>query len=159
MLLTGTIPQDTKTLTLNKEHKNFTETDTIIPSGTTVQGECKSVEGLRRGEPFTYRIFVTQEGQIIYQNKITNLMPVTEIKLGADNSQTPTVVNFVPTETFSKVKLMGVVLGGLAGFAYAKYKKHDLKNSAMFIGIGAAAGFATAYVIDTKKKTVVNPSK
>lgn len=159
MKLTGVLIEDTKTLIPNKEHKNFTETEITLPGGTEVIGELKEIKGKRRGEDFLYRVFSTDEGHIIFQNKINNLMPVTEVKLNADAQTTPTLVNLKPSETFSKVKTMGIVIGGLAGFAYAKYKKHDLKKSAMYIGIGAVVGFATAYVIDTQKKTIITPSK
>jgi hypothetical protein len=159
MKVSGIVIEETKTLVPNKEHKNFTESDTIVPKGTKVDGELKSIEGLRKGEKFIYRVFVTNDGQIIFQNKINNLMPVTEVKLGADASTTPTMVNLKPAEIFNKMRFAGVVVGGLSGFAYAKYRKHDLRKSAMYIGIGALVGFGVAYVIDTRKKAVVTPSK
>jgi hypothetical protein len=159
MQLRGTLSEDTKTLIANKEHKNFTETEDTLPGGTEVIGELQSIKGKRRGEDFVYRVFVTEDGHIIFQNKINNLMPVTEVTLSADAMPSPTLVNLTPSELFTKAKTMGIVIGGLAGFAYAKYKKHDLKKSAMYIGIGAVVGFATAYVIDTQKKTIITPSK
>jgi hypothetical protein len=54
---------------------------------------------------------------------------------------------------------MGIVLGGIAGFAYSKYKGHDMKKVAMFIGVGTISGYALAYVIDRNRKATVTPSK
>jgi hypothetical protein len=159
MLIKGVIAENTKNLIPNPLHKNFTEGDVVIEEGTLVEGVYKDVEGLRRGEPFTYRLFFIKDGPIIYQNKIKNTMPVTEVMLGADQSQSSTLVNLKPAEIFTKMKLAGVVIGGISGFAYAKYKKHDMKKSAMYIGVGALVGFAAAYVLDTKKKATVTPSK
>ena len=159
MLIKGVVTEDIKNLIPNNLHKNFTEGDVVIAKGTVVEGTYKDVEGLRRGEPFTYRLFFIKDGPIIYQNKITNTMPVTEVMLGADQSRSATLVNLKPAEIFTKMKVAGIVIGGISGFAYAKYKKHDMKKSAMYIGIGALVGFAAAYVIDNKKKATVTPSK
>ena len=159
MKIQAVITEDTKTLTPNKEHKNFTETTTIIPKGTKVEGEMKSIQGKRKGEDFLYRVFFTNDGHIIFQNKISNIMPTTEVTLGTDASTTPKLVNLKPAELFNKLKFAGAVIGGISGFAYAKYKKNDMRKSAMYIGAGAVIGYAVAYVIDTRKKAVVNPSK
>ena len=35
--------ENAKVLVPNKEHKNFTETNEIVPQGTTVKGEFKSM--------------------------------------------------------------------------------------------------------------------
>ena len=83
----------------------------------------------------------------------------TEVTLGADAQTSPTSVNLKPAETFSKMKLRGVVIGGIVGFAYAKYKKQDLKKVAMYIGLGAALGYGIEYLIDTRKNIIVKPSK
>ena len=61
--------EDAKVLVPNKEHQNFTATDLVIPSGTTLKGEVKYVDGMRRGEPFKYKLFKTENSQFIYLNK------------------------------------------------------------------------------------------
>lgn len=152
------VNKDSKVLIANNEHKNFTETDEIIEEGTVLNGNAINVKGLRRGEDFTYRLFVTPKNEILYLNNITP-METTEVMLGADDSVSSTRVNLVPAETFSKVKTIGLIAGGLAGFAYAKYKKHDMKRVAMWIGVGALVGYATAYVVDRNKAINVTPSK
>jgi hypothetical protein len=40
MKVSGIVIEDTKTLVPNKEHKNFTESDTIVPKGTKVDGRA-----------------------------------------------------------------------------------------------------------------------
>jgi hypothetical protein len=95
---------------------------------------------------------------MLYLNNITP-METTEVMLGADDSVSSTKVNLIPAETFSRVKTIGIVAGGLAGFVYAKYKKQDMKKVAMFIGLGALIGYATAFVVDTNKAINVTPSK
>lgn len=152
------VNKDSKILIANNEHKNFTETDQILEEGTILNGNAINVKGLRRGEPFTYRLFITPKKEILYLNNITP-MNTTEVMLGADESVSSTKVNLIPAETFSRVKTIGLVAGALAGFAYAKYKKHDMKKVAMWIGAGALVGYATAYVIDRNKAIDVTPSK
>lgn len=152
------VNKDSKLLIANNEHKNFTEIDEIIEEGTILNGNAINVKGLRRGEPFTYRLFVTPKNEILYLNNITP-METTEVTLGADSSVSPTRVNLIPAETFNRVKTIGLVAGGIAGFAYAKYKKHDMKRVAMYIGVGALVGYVAAYVFDTNKSINVTPSK
>jgi len=152
------VNKDAKVLIPNMDHKNFTETDKIIPEGTTLQGEFRNVQGLRRGKPFTYRLFIDKDGTILFQNNITQ-MTTTEVTLGADSSRTATTVNLRPAEMFNRTKTMGLVLGAVAGFAYAKYKKHDMKKSIKFLAIGAIAGYLGGYVVDANKKVTITQSK
>lgn len=152
------VNKDSKILIANNEHKNFTETDQILEEGTILNGNAINVKGLRRGEPFTYRLFITPKKEILYLNNITP-MNTTEVMLGADESVSSTKVNLIPAETFSRVKTIGLVAGALAGFAYAKYKKQDMKKVAMWIGAGALVGYAAAYVIDRNRTIDVTPSK
>lgn len=152
------VNKDSKFLVANSEHKNFTESGEVVEQGTILNGEEKNVLGKRRGEPFSYRLFITKDGKIIYLKNVTP-METTEVTLGADSSVTPTKINLIPAETFNKVKTTGLVLGGIAGFAYAKYKKHDMKKVAMFIGVGAVVGYFAGYIVDKKRKATVTPSK
>ena len=154
----GLLIKDAQVLIPNAEHKNFTTNNLLIPKGNIVQGKPKTIEGLRRGEPFTYKLFFTDKNQIIYLNTIKP-MEMTEVTLGADAGQTATRVNMIPAEAYSKAKMRGLIIGGIAGFAWAKYKKHDMKKAAMFIGIGAVAGYVAGMLIDRKNKVIVKPSK
>lgn len=142
----------------NKEHKNFTESNEFIEKNSLLDGNAININGLRRGKPFTYRLFVTKNNDIIYLNKIKP-MKATEVTLGADSTVTPTKVDLIPAEAYTKNKFTGLVVGGLAGFAWAKYKKHDMKKAAMYIGIGAVAGYVTGMLLDRRNKIIVKPSK
>lgn len=151
--------QDSKILIPNKEHKNFVETNSIIPKGTEISGDVKVIEGMRRGAPFTYRLFETDNKELLFLKNIEPMMNTREITLGADGQTTPTIVDLLPAESFNRTKKMGLVIGAIAGFGYAKYKKHDMKKVAMYIGVGAVAGYLGAYIFDWSKKVVVTPSK
>jgi len=149
--------ENAKVLLPNKEHKNFTETDVVIPKDTIVDGEQKMIEGLRRGEPFTYRLFVTNDNKILYLNKVEPM--ATEIMLGVDETKTPTTINLIPAETFSKVKMIGIVAGGVIGYAYAKSKKMDSRKAVYASAIGAIIGYASGYIVDRRRAITVKPSK
>ena len=150
--------KDANVLVPNKEHKNFTDSGIVIPSGTQLNGEEVQIKGMRRGEDFTYKLFLTKDNQLIYLNKIKP-MPVTEVLLGANGSQSGVEVNLIPAETFSTVKLVSVLVGAGAGYYYAKYKKHDMNKTLMYAGIGAVLGYGAGYIVDTNKKIIVTPSK
>ena len=151
------IKEDAKILIPNPDHKNFTESDLVIPSGKLVHGTYVAINGLRRGKPFTYKLFKTEDNQLIFKNK-TDIMN-TEVTLGADATTTPTMVNLLPSEKNNKHKFYGAIAGGILGFIYAKYRKHDLKKSAMYIGVGAALGLGVGYYMDKNKKVQITPSK
>lgn len=157
-MIEATIKKDTKVLAPNKEHQNFTETDVILKAGEKVTGDFKDIKGLRRGVPFTYKMFITDEKQIIYQKNVEP-MQTTEVTLGADAQVSETKVDMKPAEKFSKAKLAGVVLGAGAGYALARRKKLSGKKMALYIGLGAAVGFGVAYLYDKNKKVVVKQSK
>lgn len=153
-----TVNKDTKFLIANSDHKNFTETDEVVESGRILEGNNRNIQGLRRGKPFMYRVFVTTDNKILYQNNITP-MKATEVMLGADDSRTTTTVNLRPAEAFNRVRTYGIVIGAVAGFAYAKYKKHDMKKVAMFMALGSLAGYAGGYLVDTNRKATITQSK
>jgi hypothetical protein len=151
------VNKDSKYLIPNQEHRNFTESNDYVGEGNLLRGNFANIEGLRRGEPFTYKLFITEDKNILYQN---NVQPMeTEVTLGADSQTTDTIINLVPGETFNKVKTAGLVLGALAGFAYCKYKKCDTRKTVMYIFAGAALGYASAYVVDRNRKGTVIASK
>lgn len=152
------VKNDAQILVPNAEHSNFTFSGKTIEAETILSGNPVEIKGKRRGEPFVYRLFITDDKRIIYQNNIEP-MKATEVTLGADAQVTPVSVNFKPAEKFSKTKTTGIVIGGIIGFAYAKYKKHDLKKVAMYIAIGSALGYAAGYVIDRNKAVTVSASK
>ncbi len=153
------LTQDANILIPNQEHLNFTESGDVLPKGTIVFGEEKLVEGKRRGEKFTFRLFLTNNKQLIYLKNIKP-MEVTEVTLGADSSKTPTVVT-VPEgkKLFTKNVIIYTLIGAGAGFGFSKYKKHDNKKMAMFTVGGAVVGFAIAKWLEKRKAVTVKPSK
>ena len=101
-----TVIRDSKYLIPNQEHQNFTESNDIVGEGNILKGNYANIEGLRRGEPFTYKLFVTEDKRILYRN---NVQPMeNEVTLGADSQRSSTVVDLIPAETFNKVKTMGM---------------------------------------------------
>ena len=149
----GILQEDVKVLIPNAEHKNFTEGSEVITKGTEVEGNITNVQGLRRGQPFTYRLFTTNKNQIIYLKPIK--MENTEVTLGLDAQPSARKVDFIPAEMYSKLKLIGLGAGGFAGYYYGHKKGAAGKKLAMYIGIGAIAGYVTAMVIDNHKKATI----
>lgn len=149
--------ENCKVLIPNKEHKNFTETNEVIPVGTELVGELAEIKGKRKGEDFMYRIFTTPDRKIIYPKYLN--METTEVKLGADSAQTATIVNIKPAETFNKAKLIYIAVGAGVGYGFARYKKEEWKKTLMYTVGGAILGFATTYIVDRNRKIDVTPSK
>lgn len=152
------VKADSKVLIANPDHQNFTETTELIEEGTILSGSAAKIQGKKRGADFVYRIFTTDDGRILYLNNIEPMENV-EVKLGADGAQTPTTVNMVNAERFNKLKVGCAVAGAAVGFAVAKYKKKTLKQSLIFIAGGALLGYGAGYLIDSKQKVTVTPSK
>jgi hypothetical protein len=150
--------KDTNYLIANPDHRNFTESSEMVEQDTILKGEPRAIQGLRRGEPFVYRLFITNDGKILYINNVEPMKTV-EVTLGADAQRTPTTVNLIPAESFTKMKTTALVVGGIAGFAWAKYKKHDMKKVAMYIGVGALLGYVAGYVLDQSRDVVITESK
>lgn len=129
---------DTKTLKQNVEHQNFTETKEVIPKGTTLKGKFLQVQGLRRGEPFTYKIFVTDDKKILYQKKVKP-MAVTEVTLGADSGVSPTIINeATPKKNFTKQTTIGALAGAGAGWYFSKKLRGMETNKVLLYTLGGA---------------------
>jgi F0F1-type ATP synthase assembly protein I len=148
----ATVLQTTNVLKQNDEHKNFTATNEVITQGTVITGQPLIVEGLRRGEPFKYRLFVTKEGKIIYQNKIKP-MAVTEVTLGADAQKSATVVDTIPTKkNLTVYTIGGALIGGGLGYYLSKRMANMTKQKMMiFTGIGVVAGFLVGKKMESGK--------
>jgi hypothetical protein len=150
-------------LLFNKNHKNFTESDDYIPDGSEINGEVKIIEGNRRGNPFTYRLFITNDNKIIFLNK-TNYKDMTDVRLGVDGQtkvtmspnpiKTETTINLPGTLNLGKKTIYGGVLGAITGFAYCKYKKHDNQKTMYYTLGGLAIGGVLGYLIESNVITV-----
>jgi hypothetical protein len=152
------VKETAKVLVPNSEHQNFTETKDTIPEGTTLSGSFKSIQGLRRGKPFSYRVFIDKNGQIIYSNKIKT-MKATDVYLGADSSATPTMIDMVPAETFKTSRLVGALAGGVGAFMYSKKKGYDKKKTMKYAVVGGLLGYTAMYIFDKTRSVTIATSK
>lgn len=152
------IIEDSKVLIPNKEHKNFTESDNIIEKGTVINGEPKSIQGLRRGEPFDYKLFLTENKQLIHIKK-TKEMGTTEVALGVDAKQTTILSIPNAKELFTKHTIGGALIGAGAGYYFsAKYKSMDKKSIVIYTVGGAIAGLLSGRYFE-KKQIIVKQNK
>lgn len=153
------VTEDAYVLIPNKEHQNFTQTEKLIGKGTILNGEPKTISGKRRGEPFQYKLFLTNNKEYIHLKK-TKPMTTTEVTLGADASQTPTVVS-VPTgkKLLTPMVIGGTLIGAGAGYYFAKSRNFDAKKRNMAIVGGAVLGFFGAKYFEKRRGIVVKPSK
>lgn len=150
------VQEDAHVLVPNKEHQNFTRTDIVIPAGNTIEGEPKMINGKRRGEPFSYKLFYTTENQYIHLNKIKP-MATTQVYLGADAQTTPTVVDVPLRKLFNTNNIIGGVLGAFAGVYYSK--KFNKGNRNLYAVGGAVAGFLAVRYLVGKRAILVAKSK
>jgi hypothetical protein len=143
--------EDATILIPNLEHKNFTATDLQIPKGTQIEGSVKYINGLRKGQPFQYRLFYTNNDKIIYTNKIKPIkMETTEVKLGAD----ATVVN-VPKQTMDRNLLYGAVIGVIAAYGYASYKNQNPAQKLLYVGFGGMLGMLAGKLVTRSKGVTI----
>jgi len=153
------VVKDTQLLIPNESHKNFTHSGQMIEADTIVQGKPQQIRGLRKGRPFIYKMFVTDNGLFIHLKNVKP-MKTTEVKLGADAQRTPTKINMKNASSKSNKKYIGAIVGGVAGFAWCKYKKHSNKKMVGLIIAGAAIGFGAGYLLEGgASKIKVDPSK
>ena len=158
MIITKTI-EDAPILVPNVEHKNFTESNEIIPKGTTVKGNFKNISGLRRGKPFDYRVFITEEEEIIYSKNIKP-METREVTLGADSQVTSTKIEIIPAEKLTKnYNVLGSAIGGVLGFAIAKKMKAPMGKTVLFATAGVIVGLLVAKQIKPKSGIVIQKAK
>lgn len=158
MRIQAQITQDTNFLIPNKDHKNFTCSADAAQKGMKVTGEFKNVSGLRKGQPFIYRLFRTSDGKFLYSNKVEAIMPVTEVSLSADGK--PAYTKPETNVKSSKTTAMVVMLGGaLAGFLYGKNKNASKGNLIKYLAVGAVGAYGIYYLIDKSKSATTQISK
>lgn len=143
----------------NLEHKNFTESKFVIPKGTEILGEYKVINGLRRGKPFDYRVFVTDKNEIIY-TKYIKTMENTEVTLGADAQVQATKVDIIPAENSRTMKnVIGGATGGVLGYALARKQGYSTTKTLLIAGVGAIAGYFLVKQYTKKQGIIVKSSK
>ena len=133
----------------NKEHKNFTESKDVIPASTTLVGTFKVINGLRRGKPFNYRIFTTDDGKIIYANKVSpQPKEITSPKESASGS----AGNKLATST-----ILYVGVGAALGYYMSSRKSKEFtKQTLIYVLGGAVVGYFASKAIKPKPKTLNN---
>jgi hypothetical protein len=152
----ATVIENTPILIPNKEHKNFTNSGIIIEKGTIIDGNSKVIQGLRKGEPFSYRLFITNNNQIIHLNKIKP-MDRTEVYLGADAAQTATVVKIPSESNLGMRPVLGTIIGAVASYYYAKKKMPE--KIMLITVIGGIVGFAAGKYLQGTKNVLFKKSK
>lgn len=140
--MTTTIIEDAPVLIPNQDHQNFTFGKEVIKKDTEVTGNPKTIIGLRRGEPFTYKLFLTNDNKLIHLNKIKKM----ETKSAVNGA---TIIN-LKQNVLAKPAILVAIGGAVAGFGLAKYRKLDNKKAAIYALVGAAAGFAIGKFIQHK---------
>jgi hypothetical protein len=147
---------DAAILVPNKEHENFTDTGRKISANTVLNGNPTIIKGKRKGEPFDYKLFVTDKNDFIYLNKIKP-MNRTEVMLGADAAPSATVVKTPSDSNFGMRPVLGTIIGAVAGYYLAK-RKNPAKIK-MFTAVGAVAGFAVGKYIQGTGLVLFKKSK
>ncbi len=158
------LKEDTKVLAPNRERKNFSETNEVILKGSLVKGCDKQIQGTRKGKPFVFKLFLTEDHKLIQLNKTqpkqnNDNMEKTEVTLGADGGSPKTIINLTSGDIFAKNKLIAAAVGAVVAFGYSKYKKHDNAKCLKRAALGALAGYLALVVYgqikgDTVKKTL-----
>jgi hypothetical protein len=136
----------------NKAHENFTKTDEVVKKDTVLNGRILNIDGKRKGEDFTYRLFQTEKGNLIFQNKTKPIMN-TEVSLGANGlkAATPRKTEIkMPSKAIDKAHIIGAVAGSVGGFFLAKKMKKTGRTPYYFAIGGAAAGYVIGRLIAGK---------
>jgi hypothetical protein len=138
---------DIKVLLPNPEHQNFVDSNEVIKANTIIEGEPKIIAGKRRGEPFNYKLFLTNDNKLIKLKNLRTMANATEVTLGADGEATPIKVNLKQT-VLAKPGVLGAVLGATVGYGISKYKKHESGKKIMtHVIVGAIAGYVAGHIV------------
>lgn len=154
--------KDSQVLMPNVKHKNFNKTPEVIKEGTFVSGNPKEVQGIRKGQPFTYNLLEVAPSKLIFFKNVKQLntekMDTREVTLGADGN--PTSVVKIPDNSFAVKAHIWLAIGGaIAGFAYARKKGKPMKSQLIHAAIAGGAGFLIGKAIVRKKAVKVEPAK
>lgn len=133
----------------NTEHRNFVETDKVIPDGTILNGEYINIIGKRKGKEFKYRLFKDKDGIIIYEK---NTKPMELIS--GTNGETR-IVNLPSVKGDIRTHVIASLLTGVVGFMVAKKMGKPTKTALMVGGAGALVGYGVATYITKKRKATL----
>lgn len=153
-MIQASVIQNTNYLMPNKEHKNFTASNENAREGTIINGSFKNVTGLRKGEPFVYRLFFVEDGKILYANCVQADNVPSEILSGVDNNKS---VKGIETNS-SKGKIMKaelfIISGALIGYLIGRNKKLSTNNLIKSSIVGAVGAYGIYCIIDKNKSTI-----
>ncbi len=142
----------------NPAHKSFSGSNTFLNAGQEIEGEPTVVEGNRRGRPFSYKLFKTNDNKYIFLNKIKiDDMKTTDVKLGADGQTTPTVIN--TRAHFKYAPALGALTGAFIAWRYSKKHQHTTAKMAMWIGVAGLAGYGVGKFIVNQDGLGITKSK
>lgn len=158
-MIQAIVIQNTNYLIPNKEHKNFTDSSEEARVGTIVMGDFKNINGLRKGKPFEYRLFISKNGKILYANSVKAENVPSEILSSADNLQSTSLAEFNSTDNFDLIANLAVLAGGIAGYYYGKKQNEAGKNLIKYIAVGAVGAYGIYWIIGKNKTTIKQPSK
>jgi hypothetical protein len=134
------IIKDAPVLLPNPDHQNFTQSKEVIPQGFITEGKPKTISGLRKGQPFVYRLFVTEDKRLIHLNKVKP-METTEVTLGADAQASPTIVSIANKKVLSLHTAVGAGLGLGAGYWWSKKKGYSTQKTAIVSAVCGILGY------------------
>lgn len=129
----------------NDDHRNFVETDKIIPKGTTLDGVFMSIKGLRRGKEFTYRIFKDKDGIVVYEK---NVEPMNKFSRADGETR---VVDMPSVNKNARTHAIVSGVSGVLAFAVAKKMGRTNKSAFIIAGVTALIGYGVASMVTSRR--------
>jgi hypothetical protein len=141
----------------NSKHRNFNITTELISRGTLINGNETFIQGIRKGQDFTYKLLEIAPAKYIFLKNVKpiskeNIMETREVTLGADANVATTVVK-VPSNKNKFV--LPVILGSAAGLFMAFKMNKSMTNKIIFTLAGAGTGYLAAKFLLPEKDTKV----
>jgi len=144
---------NTPILIHNTEHRNFVETDKVVPEGTILEGERINIIGNRKSKEFVYRLFKDKDGILIYEKYIEPM----EINLNANGEADTRVVTLPSVKNDTRTHAIISVVSGVLAYGVAKKMGNTGKRSLAIAGVTALIGYGIAtYVTRNQKITISN---
>ena len=143
---------NTPILIHNTEHRNFVETDKVVPEGTILEGERINIIGKRKGKEFVYRLFKDKDGILIYEKYIEPM----EINLNANGEADTRVVTLPSVKNDTRTHAIISVVSGVLAYGVAKKMGNTGKRSLAIAGVTALLGYGIATYITRKQKITIS---
>ena len=144
-------------LTPNKDHKNFTDSIESANVGDKLEGEFKNISGLRKGQPFVYRLFVTKNGKILYANTVEAEVPPAIEVLSNATANDIKPVEIMEIANDGNIKYVGLILaiaGGVTGYFYGKKQNATQNTLLQYIAVGTVGAYGIYWLTNQNKSTV-----